>query len=91
MQNSLLRTDDYSLIEVVCWIKRAKRLGMNIPLDTRFEKELMEALQVKNHKDLEANLKFLHDETFEAVVERILKRRKKRVMEHREAVGDIYV
>jgi hypothetical protein len=62
---------------VVCWIKRVKRLGINASLDENFEKELMKAVEAKNHQELEANLTFLHDETFVAIVESIIKQRKK--------------
>ncbi len=61
-----------------------------MPLDDKFEKDLMNELEVKNHEDLERNLKFLHDETFEALVENILRRRKKGYTERKRVVEDIY-
>ncbi len=79
------------MFEVVCWIKRAKRLGLNVPLDETFEKDLMKAVDAKSHKELEARLSFLHDETFEAIVESIVKRKKKRAAGYRKTVQDIYV
>jgi glutamate synthase domain-containing protein 1 len=79
------------MFAVVCWIKRAKRLGLNVPLDDTFEKDLMKAIDAKSHKELEARLEFLHDETFEAIVESIIKRKKKRTVGYRKTVRDIYV
>ncbi|MFQ6134662.1 MAG: hypothetical protein ACE5KU_02460 [Nitrososphaerales archaeon] len=61
-----------------------------MPLDERFEKELMRELEVKNHEELERNLRLLHDETFEAIVESILRRRKKKPTRRKEIVEDIY-
>jgi hypothetical protein len=88
--NSLIQTKCFPQIAVVCWIKRAKRLGINIPLDDKFEKDLMNELEVKSHEELERNLKFLHDETFVALVESILRRRKKGYNERKRVVEDIY-
>ncbi len=79
------------MLDVVCWIKRAKRLGLNVPLDDTFEKDLMKAVDARSHKELEARLEFLHDETFEAIVESIIKRKKKRTVGYRKTVRDIYV
>jgi len=71
---------------VVCWIRRARRLGITVPLDSSFERELMKELGVKTHKELEDNLRFLHDETFEAIVESIMKRRRRKMV-YEEAEG----
>ena len=76
---------------MVCWIKRVKRLGIVVPQDERFEKELMRELNVKSHEELEINLKILHDETFEAIVESILRRRKKISVKNRTRIADIYI
>jgi len=76
---------------VVCWIKRARRLGISVPLDASFEKELMQSVEARTHKELEDKLRFLHDETFEAIVESILKRRRRRVIEQEEVARGIYL
>ncbi len=68
-----------------------KRLGIVVPQDERFEKELMRELNVKSHEELEINLKILHDETFEAIVESILRRRKKISVKNRTRIADIYI
>tara|TARA_B100001971_G_scaffold209951_1_gene234451 strand:- start:246 stop:476 length:231 start_codon:yes stop_codon:yes gene_type:complete len=75
---------------MVCWIKRIKRLGIDIPLDDNFEKELMKELDVMNHNALERSLKFLHDETLESIMESIMNRRKKVSVRRKELSHDMY-
>tara|TARA_B100000315_G_scaffold221809_1_gene225446 strand:- start:669 stop:899 length:231 start_codon:yes stop_codon:yes gene_type:complete len=75
---------------MVCWIKRIKRLGIDIPLDDNFEKELMKELDVRNHNELERSLKFLHDETLESIMESIMNRRKKVSVRRKELSHDMY-
>jgi hypothetical protein len=76
---------------VVCWIKRAKKMGLNILLDDRFEKDLMKELNIKNHEELEKHIGFLHDETFEAIIESLLNRRKKESKRQKQKLNDIYM
>lgn len=73
---------------MVCWIKRLKQLGINIPQGVDVEKELMKELDVKNHNELENNLKFIHDETLESIMAKINKQ-KKSVTRVKES-ADIY-
>ncbi len=54
---------------MVCWIKRIKRLGLDISIDDNIEKALMKELEVRNHNELEIAIKFLHDETLESIIE----------------------
>ena len=75
---------------MVCWIKRIKRLGINIPLDDNVEKELMKELDVSNHNELEMALKFLHDETLESIMESIMNRKKKVFIRRKELSHDMY-
>lgn len=75
---------------MVCWIKRIKRLGIDIPLDDEVEKALMKELDVKNHNELEKTLKFLHDETLESIIESIINRRKKISINRKELSHDMY-
>lgn len=73
---------------MVCWIKRLKQLGINIPQGVDVEKELMKELDMKNHNELENNLKFIHDETLESIMAKISKQ-KKSVTRVKES-ADIY-
>ncbi len=75
---------------MVCWIKRIKRLGIDIPLDDDTEKELMKELDVRNHNELESSIKFLHDETLESIMESIMNRRKKVSVRRKELAHDMY-
>ena len=75
---------------MACWIKRIKRLGINIPLDDNVEKELMKELDVSNHNELEMALKFLHDETLESIMESIMNRKKKVSIRRKELSHDMY-
>jgi|TARA_B100001964_G_scaffold218241_1_gene259072 hypothetical protein len=75
---------------MACWIKRIKRLGINIPLDDNVEKELMKELDVSNHNELEMALKFLHDETLESIMESIMNRKKKVFIRRKELSHDMY-
>ena len=75
---------------MVCWIKRIKRLGINIPLDDNVEKELMKELDVSNHNELEMALKFLHDETLESIMESIMNRKKKVFSRRKELSHNMY-
>ena len=75
---------------MVCWIKRIRRLGINVLLDDDIEKELMKELDVNNHDELESSIKFLHDETLESIMENILKRRKKISVRRKELAHDMY-
>ena len=75
---------------MVCWIKRIRRLGINVPLDDDIEKALMKELDVSNHDELESSIKFLHDETLESIMENILKRRKKISVRRKELAHDMY-
>lgn len=75
---------------MVCWIKRAKRLGVAVPVDEEFEKDLMHELGAKSHAELEDNLKFIHDETFEAIVESIVKRRRREPLGRKETPRNMY-
>ena len=75
---------------MVCWIKRIRRLGINVPLDDDIEKALMKELDVSNHDELESSIKFLHDETLESIMKNILKRRKKILVRRKELAHDMY-
>ena len=75
---------------MACWIKRIKRLGINIPLDDNVEKELMKELDVSNHNELEMALKFLHDETLESIMKSIMNRKKKVSIRRKELSHDMY-
>tara|TARA_B100001964_G_scaffold129191_1_gene142914 strand:+ start:1700 stop:1930 length:231 start_codon:yes stop_codon:yes gene_type:complete len=75
---------------MVCWIKRIRRLGINVSLDDDIEKELMKELDISNHDELESSIKFLHDETLESIMENILKRRKKISVRRKELAHDMY-
>jgi|TARA_B100000315_G_scaffold177371_1_gene165914 hypothetical protein len=75
---------------MACWIKRIKRLGINIPLDDNVEKELMKELDVSNHNELEMALKFLHDETLESIMESIMNRKKKVFSRRKELSHNMY-
>lgn len=74
---------------MVCWIKRLKQLGIDIPQGIDVEKELMKELDVNNHNELEKHLKFIHDETLESIMTKINKR-KKTIIRAKESVADIY-
>jgi|TARA_B100000315_G_scaffold164166_1_gene152765 hypothetical protein len=80
----------FYIIRMVCWIKRIRRLGINVLLDDDIEKELMKELDVNNHDELESSIKFLHDETLESIMENILKRRKKISVRRKELAHDMY-
>ena len=80
----------FCIIRMVCWIKRIRRLGINVPLDDDIEKALMKELDVSNHDELESSIKFLHDETLESIMENILKRRKKISVRRKELAHDMY-
>jgi len=75
---------------MVCWIKRIKRLGIDIPIDDDVEKELMKELDVSNHNELESSIKFLHDETLESIMESIMNKRKKVYVRKKELSHDMY-
>ena len=75
---------------MACWIKRIKRLGINIPLDDNVEKELMKELDVSNHNELEMALKFLHDETLESIMKSIMNRKKKVFSRRKELSHNMY-
>ncbi len=74
---------------MVCWIKRLKKLGIDIPQGIDVEKELMKELDVTNHVELEKMLMFIHNETLESIMEKIIKR-KKTIIRENEPVADIY-
>ena len=74
---------------MVCWIKRLKQLRIDIPQGVDVEKELMKELDVKNHNELENNLKFIHDETLESIMAKIIKQ-KKSFTRVKKSVADIY-
>jgi|TARA_B100001971_G_scaffold81617_1_gene75325 hypothetical protein len=80
----------FCIIRMVCWIKRIRRLGINVPLDDDIEKALMKELDVSNHDELESSIKFLHDETLESIMENILKHRKKISVRRKELAHDMY-
>ena len=80
----------FYIIRMVCWIKRIRRLGINVSLDDGIEKELMKELDISNHDELESSIKFLHDETLESIMENILKRRKKISVRRKELAHDMY-
>ncbi|HJN57422.1 MAG TPA: hypothetical protein QGF52_00190 [Nitrososphaerales archaeon] len=80
----------FYIIRMVCWIKRIRRLGINVSLDDDIEKELMKELDISNHDELESSIKFLHDETLESIMENILKRRKKISVRRKELAHDMY-
>ena len=75
---------------MVCWIKRIKRLGLDISIDDNIEKALMKELEVRNHNELEIAIKFLHDETLESIIESIINRRKKVSIRRKELSHDMY-
>tara|TARA_B100000315_G_C14143852_1_gene392558 strand:+ start:95 stop:325 length:231 start_codon:yes stop_codon:yes gene_type:complete len=75
---------------MVCWIKRIKRLGIDMPLDDDIEKELMKELNVSNHNELEGSVKFLHDETLESIMESIMNRRKKVPIRRKKLSHNMY-
>ncbi len=49
----------------------------------------MKELNSKSHEDLERNLRFIHNETFKAIIESILRRRKK-VLDRQEKIASVY-
>jgi hypothetical protein len=75
---------------MVCWIKRIRRLGINVSLDDDIEKELMKELDISNHDELESSIKFLHDETLESIMESIMNRKKKVFIRRKELSHDMY-
>jgi|TARA_B100002003_G_scaffold62730_1_gene57953 hypothetical protein len=75
---------------MVCWIKRIKRLGLDISIDDNIEKALMKELEVRNHNELEIAIKFLHDETLESIMESIINRRKKVSIRRKKLSHDMY-
>jgi|TARA_B100001964_G_scaffold230495_1_gene284065 hypothetical protein len=75
---------------MVCWIKRIKRLGLDISIDDNIEKALMKELEVRNHNELEIAIKFLHDETLESIIESIINRRKKVSIRRKKLSHDMY-
>jgi len=76
---------------VVCWIKRAKKIGRTIPMTKKFEEELMKELQAKTHEELEKSINFLHDETFDAIIESIINKIKYTSKEKKDKIADIYI